>query len=120
MGLQRFEFLGAYARDLLEFVGAGEAAVFGAPVEDALGEYRSDTGQTVELGEGCGIQIDGSVSRCSRRTSWLSCARSTGRHTRRDSDDDLLAVGDLAREVERRQVHPWECSARCRQYVGDP
>jgi hypothetical protein len=44
--------------DLTELVDAREPAVLGAPVEDPLGEHRTDPGQRVELGQGCRVDVD--------------------------------------------------------------
>jgi hypothetical protein len=119
MGFQGFEFFGAYSGDLLEFVGGGEAAVFGTPVEDSLGEDWADARQAVQLGEGGRVEVDWRVGGRSRSTGWLAWIRCADWCGCGHSDDDLLAVGDLAGQVEGCQVDSGQGSARSRQYVGD-
>ena len=114
MGFQRFVLLGAHAGDFLEFVGGGEAAVFGAPVEDSLGQDRSYAGERVQLVEGGGVEVERGGGR-GRVCAW-GCRRWGG--CGGDAHEDLFAVGYLAGKVERGQVYAGERTACRGQYVS--
>ena len=92
----------ADAGDLAQLVHGGEATVSGTPVDDALPQRRPDAGECLELLEGGAVEVERSTA-CGR-------CRAGGRTSRRrwpdhPADDDLLAVLERSREVERREVH---------------
>ncbi len=91
----------ADARHLVELVDAGEAAVLRAPVEDLLAEHRPDPGQCLELLERRRVEVDQHRRRRSgtgRRTGRRPAARPG------TPDDDLLAVLQRRRQVDRHRV----------------
>ena len=80
-----------------------------APVQDLLGGHRPDTRQGVELLEGRGVEVDQRTRRVGRGRA------GSGRDPTRlggPADQDLLAVDQDPRQVERAQVDPAARAAR--------
>ena len=69
VGLDVAELLRADATDLAELVDAREPAVRGSPVEDALGQYRPDARERVELVDGGRVEVHecGTRAACATR-----------------------------------------------------
>jgi hypothetical protein len=118
MGLQGFELLRAYAGDLLELVNGGEGTVLGPVVEDSLGEDGAYARESVQLVEGGGVEVHGDVGRGRRAGSGGGRGLGGGLGLGGQTDDDLFAVGYLAREIERCQIDAPEWAAGEGEYVG--
>src|SRR5947208_15657090 len=84
----------ADAGDLPQLRHGSEAAVCGAPVDDALGEHRSDARELVELIGRRSVEVD-RVDRTGRPAG----PRGGGRCGARDAHQNLLAIDQLARQV---------------------
>src|SRR5690606_1758464 len=97
-GFQVGEAAGADAADVLELLHGAETAVFGAVVDDALGQDGPHSGEVVQLFEGRGVQVQrGAGGR--RRTGCRGRGAGRGRGVG-DAHRDLFAVHQLAGEVQ--------------------
>src|SRR5690606_21906917 len=99
----------------------GEAAVLGAEGDDALGEDGADAGKLLELLRGRGVQVDPAAG--GRGRSGGAGRGSARRGRLREvllADQDLLAVGDLAGQVQRTGVGVRGQAARGVDRVGHP
>src|SRR5450432_2708982 len=102
---------------LLQLRDAREAAVLGAPVDDALRRHGTDARQSLKFGRGRGVDVDdrrrarGAVGRL------VGAADNSARGLRRgagwwgDADEDLLAIDQPTGQVQRRQVGAGDRSA---------
>ena len=95
LGLEVGELRLPDALHLAQLVDAAEAAVLGAPVDDALRQHRPDARQGLEVAGGGGVEVEQAAG---------GGRRSGTARRRRDADEHLLAVDQPAREVQQRDV----------------
>src|SRR5438094_10634341 len=102
--------------DLLKLVDGTEGAMFGAPVHDALRGDLADSGERVELSGGGRIEVElpGFRGRTTGR------CRFRGRRGNRNTDVDLLAVGQSPGQVEGAHVRTGKRATGRAQGIGYP